>query len=54
MKRLCIVFILAILCVYTSGCGYQLGLVGKDTSVNKVYCYTLLKILPVYLERKCR
>jgi hypothetical protein len=27
--------------IYFAGCGYQLGLVGKDTSIQNVYCYTV-------------
>lgn len=39
MKRIAALIIsLLMLC---SGCGYQLGLAGKDTSIKRVYCYTV-------------
>ena len=38
LKNLC--FVLFVF-VGLSGCGYQLGLVGRDTSIKYVYCYTV-------------
>jgi len=38
LKKLCLALIVS---ACLSGCGYQLGLVGKDTSINYVYCYTV-------------
>lgn len=37
---LILVFICAV--IGLNGCGYQLGLVGQDTSVKNVYCYTVI------------
>ena len=37
-KSLCLL-VFATFCL--SGCGYQLGLAGQDTSIKKVYCYTV-------------
>ena len=36
------VSILLVSIFFVSGCGYQLGLVGRDMSIQKIYLYTVV------------
>lgn len=36
------IFAAIIVISFLSGCGYQLGLVGQDTSIQNIYCYTVV------------